>query len=95
MTEKRPKTVSVWLARSVLSTRALSTESTRTTFSIVATLLGEFFREMAVLIIVFAPLDWIVQGKPLTGRFVLAIIALVTVLLGLGIAAEIKSCTTS
>ena len=64
--------------------------SERSTRSVVAKLLGEFLREMAVLIIVFAPLDVVVQAKPLTGRFVLATIAIVTVLLGAGIVIEVK-----
>ena len=36
------------------------------TRNVVARLLGEFLREMAVLIVVFAPLDVIVQNKSKT-----------------------------
>jgi hypothetical protein len=53
-------------------------------------LVGESFREMAVLIAVFAPLDLVTQSKPLTLRYPLATIALFVVLFALGIALEVK-----
>lgn len=79
----------------LLGSRALSIDNARSTSSIVLKLLGEFLREMAVLIGVFAPLDKIVQGNPLTGRFLLNTIVIVTVLLAAGIVAEVRPWTKS
>ena len=58
--------------------------------SVVASLLGEFLREMAVLIAVFAPLDAFTRVMGLTVGMVLATIAGVAVLFGLGVLLEVK-----
>jgi len=67
----------------------------RSAVHIVARLLGEFLREVAVLIAVFTPLDRILDEKPLTGQFVLVIIVVVAISLGAGIAIEVKSWTNT
>jgi hypothetical protein len=53
----------------------------RSTVRLVAALIGESLREMAVLVIVFAPLDLVVQSKSLTLRYVLGTMAVFAVLL--------------
>ena len=67
----------------------MSAHNARSISSTVLKCFGEFFREMAVLIAVFAPLDRIVQGNPLTTWFVLATMSAVAGLLGVGIAIEV------
>ena len=52
-------------------------------------LVGESVREMAVLVGVFAPLDLIVQSKPLTLRYALITIGVFAVLFVTGIALEV------
>ena len=54
----------------------------------VADMVGEFLREAAVLITVFAPLDRFVLNQPLTLTFVGAIVALSISLLVLGMGFE-------
>lgn len=56
----------------------------------VATWLGESLREMAVLIAVFAPLDVLVQGNPLTLRATAVTIGTVILLFALGVVIEVK-----
>jgi hypothetical protein len=58
--------------------------------TVVASLLGEFLREMAVLIAVFAPLDAFTRAVGLTVWTVLATIVGVAVLFGLGVLIEVK-----
>ena len=53
-------------------------------------LVGESLREIAVLVAVFAPLDFIVQEKALTGRFLLLTIGGVTVLFSAVVLLEVK-----
>ena len=54
-------------------------------------LVGESFREIAVLVVVFAPLDVLAQSKPLTLRFMSATMAVFGVLFVVGIALEVSS----
>ena len=56
-----------------------------------AALIGESLREMAILIAVFAPLDFLVQGRRLTGLSLGATLALVMVLLAIGIFLEVNN----
>ena len=56
----------------------------------VATWLGESLREMAVLIAVFAPLDVLVQGNPLTLRASAVTIGMVVLLFASGVALEVR-----
>lgn len=60
----------------------------RSTVKLVAALVGESLREMAVLIVVFAPLDFLVQGKPLTHQYAAAILGVFAILFVLGITLE-------
>jgi hypothetical protein len=72
--------------------RALSCETMngrRSTVRLAAALIGESLREMAVLVIVFAPLDLVVQSKSLTLRYVLGTMAVFAVLFVTGIALEV------
>jgi hypothetical protein len=62
----------------------------RSTIEKIAALLGESFREVAVLLAVFVPLDVYVQGRTLTVRTALATIALVVVVLAIGVFLEVK-----
>lgn len=62
----------------------------RSTVRLVAALVGESLREMAVLVGVFAPLDLLVQGKPLTVRYVSATLGVFAVLFVLGVALEVN-----
>ncbi len=55
----------------------------------VAQMLGEFVREAAVLVAVFAPLDMAIQKTPFTLLNVIAILASVGFLLVLGILIEV------
>jgi len=55
---------------------------------LIATLIGESLREVAVLIVVFAPLDALVQGAVLTTRVWVAIIVVVLTLFVAGIHLE-------
>lgn len=55
----------------------------------VAQMLGEFVREAAVLVAVFAPLDMAIQKTPFTLLNVVAILASVGFLLVLGILIEV------
>jgi hypothetical protein len=59
-------------------------------FQLVGALVGESLREIAVLVIVFAPLDTLVQGKPLTVRAPVATMAFVAPLFGLGLFLQVK-----
>ena len=68
----------------------MNNESRRSTVSVVAALVGECLREIAVLIAVFAPLDVFTRATGLTATFVVATIASVLVLLGVGILLEVK-----
>lgn len=62
----------------------------RSTRQQVAALIGESFREVAVLVAVFVPLDLYVQGRTLTVQTALATIALVCLSLALGVFLEVK-----
>jgi hypothetical protein len=55
---------------------------------LIATLFGESLREIAVLVIVFAPLDAFVQGAALTLRTWVAIIVGVAALFAAGVFLE-------
>ncbi len=55
----------------------------------VAQMLGEFVREAAVLVAVFAPLDMAIQKTPFTVLSVIASLASVGFLLVLGILIEV------
>lgn len=62
----------------------------RSTVRLVAALVGESLREMAVLVGVFAPLDVLVQGKPLTFRYVATMLGVFAVLFVVGITLEVN-----
>jgi hypothetical protein len=62
----------------------------RSTTEKIAALIGESFREVAVLLAVFVPLDIYVQGRTLTVRTALATIALVGLFLAVGVFLEVK-----
>lgn len=55
---------------------------------LVAALVGESLREIAVLVIVFAPLDVLVQGAILTTRWWVGIIVGVATLFAVGVYLE-------
>jgi len=55
---------------------------------LIATLVGESLREIAVLVIVFAPLDAVVQGVTLTTRLWVGIIVGVATLFIVGVYLE-------
>ena len=57
---------------------------------LIATLLGESLREIAVLVVVFAPLDALVQGAVLTARLWLAIIVVVVTFFAAGVYLETR-----
>ena len=63
----------------------------RATRGLVAVLVGESLREVAVLIAVFVPLDLFVQSKPLTVRFLLTTIVGVMILFGVGVTLQVAS----
>lgn len=65
-------------------------ETRRSVAHVVATWLGESLREMAVLVAVFAPLDVLVQGRPLTLRGFGATMIMVMLLFGSGVAIEVR-----
>ena len=52
-------------------------------------LVGESLREIAILIVVFVPLEFYVQGSPLTITASAAIIASIALLMGLGLFLEV------
>ncbi len=54
-----------------------------------AEMLGEFLREAAVLVVVFIPLERLVQGKPLTFGWGLGILIVTGVLLVGGMLMEV------
>jgi hypothetical protein len=54
-------------------------------------MLGEFFREGAVLVAVFAPLDLVLRERDLTTLYLLKTIAVAGACLVLGIHLEIES----
>ncbi len=56
----------------------------------VAALVGESLREVAVLVASFAPLDTLVQGKPLTLNATLVTMAIVAPLFGVGLFLQVK-----
>ena len=56
-----------------------------------AAFVGESLREIAVLIMVFAPLDMFVQGRPLTTRFIVVTILSTSMLIALGFFLEVRS----
>ena len=56
----------------------------------IATLVGESLREIAVLVVVFAPLDAAVQGAALTTRLWVAIIVGVVTLFAAGVYLETR-----
>ena len=65
-------------------------QTKRSVVNLLATWLGESLREMAVLIAVFAPLDVLVQGNPLTLRVTAATIGMAVSLFALGVVIEVK-----
>jgi hypothetical protein len=62
----------------------------RSTVDAFAGFLGEFLREMAVLIAVFAPLDAFTRTTGLTVRLVVTTIAIVAAFFVLGVLLEVK-----
>ena len=70
--------------------RRVNNDSRRSTVSVVAALIGECLREIAVLIAVFTPLDVFSRATELTTTFVVATIAGVLLLLGIGVLLEVK-----
>jgi len=56
----------------------------------IAALVGESLREIAILVLVFAPLDVLTQGVALTLRMWLAIIVAVMMLFSLGVYLETR-----
>ena len=68
----------------------VSRDNPRSTVSVVASLIGECLREIAVLIAVFAPLDLFTRVTQLTAAFVLVTIVGVLLLLGIGVLLEVK-----
>jgi hypothetical protein len=62
----------------------------RSTIELVAVLIGECLREVAVLIAVFVPLDVYVQGRTLTVRTALVTIGFVGLFLAVGVFLEVK-----
>ena len=69
--------------------RCVTMNAQPSTMRLVLALVGESFREIAVLVAVFAPLDLIAQSKPLTLRYLLVTIAVSAVLFVTGIALEV------
>ncbi len=57
----------------------------------IARMVGEFFREAAVLVAVFAPLDLVLRERPLRTVSVLTTVAIVVTFLYAGIRLEIES----
>ena len=78
------------VARGLLCGPFVPNDHRRATLSIVAGLLGEALREIAVLITVFAPLDAFTRTTGLTAGMVFATIAGVAVLFGVGVLLEVK-----
>lgn len=68
----------------------VANERFQSNFSRVAEMVSEFFREAAVLVAVFAPLDKVLQAQPLTLRFMLVTIGTATALFVLGVVLEVK-----
>lgn len=62
----------------------------RSRSDVIAELFAEFLREAAVLVGVFAPLDAVIQRRPLTALNIWTTVVLVGALLGLGIYIEVK-----
>ena len=56
----------------------------------IATVIGESLREVAILMLVFAPLDVVTQGIPLTPRVWLAIIVAVALMFIIGVYLETR-----
>ena len=54
-------------------------------------MVGEFFREAAVLVAVFAPLDFVLRERPLTTVYFLNTVGIVLFCLGLGVRLGIES----
>jgi hypothetical protein len=65
-------------------------DQTRARRELIATLVGESLREVAVLVLVFAPLDAVTQGIALTPRLWMVIIVVVMVLFASGIYLETR-----
>ena len=65
-------------------------DAERSRRKLIATLLGESLREIAVLVVVFAPLDALVQGAVLTARLWLAIIVVVVTFFAAGVYLETR-----
>ena len=65
-------------------------ENKRSTAAITARLVGEFLRDAAVLVAVFAPLEWVAQNRPLTPRFSAVTIAIVVAGFVVGVGLEVK-----
>ena len=63
----------------------------RATRKLVEALVGESLREVAVLIVVFVPLDRFVQDKPLTPVSLLATIVAVVIVFSVGVSLQVKS----
>ena len=65
-------------------------DAERSRRKLIATLLGESLREIAVLVVVFASLDALVQGAALTARLWLAIIVVVVTFFAAGVYLETR-----
>lgn len=70
--------------------RCATMKPQRSTVRQIAVLVGESLREMAVLVIVFAPLDRLVQNEALTLRYWSATIAISAVLFVFGLILEVQ-----
>ncbi len=68
----------------------VAVDNRQSTLRIVGGLVGESLREIAVLIVVFAPRDFFVQGKALTTRFVLITIVGVAIVFIVAVVLEVK-----
>lgn len=73
-------------------TSIVSTDTEKSDRHTLAQMLGEFFREAAVLLFVFVPLDWIFESKPtnLTPEATIGIFILSGVFLVIGILLELR-----
>lgn len=68
--------------------RAMDAERSRG--KLIAALLGESLREIAILVAVFAPLDALMQGNVLTPRLWVAIIVVVATFVVIGVYLETR-----
>jgi hypothetical protein len=65
-------------------------DASQSSLGAVMVLIGESLREVAVLIAVFVPLDFILQQRPLTTTFIIVMIGGVLPLFAVGIFLEVR-----